>query len=145
MTTPSYNDVNFRAQFPAFASLTAYPQAQLSAWWTMGTAYISLNNAGCVWTDSQAQLANDLIAAHLAQSFTMLANGQTSVVMTGATEGSVTISMAPPPVKSAFGYWLATTPYGAQLRTLLMAVAGVGLFVGGSLDRASFRKAGGVF
>ena len=48
-------------------------------------------------------------------------------------------------VKSAFGYWLLTTPYGNELRMLLDIVGGVGFYVGGSCEREGFRKAGGIF
>lgn len=146
MTTPVYNDANFRAQFPAFASDTTYPEAMLQGYWTMGSAYIS-TGAGPGWCSNpaQLQLALDLMAAHLAQSYTLINAGVPSVVVVGSSEGTVSVSMMPPPVTSAFGFWLATTPYGTQLRALLKAVAGPGFYVGGSLDRASFRGAGGRF
>lgn len=149
MTTPVYNDGLFRLQFPAFADAALFPSQVLSSWWAMGAAYISTNNPGCAWTDAQAQLGNDLMAAHLAQIFTNINNAGSGGTLTGpvqsGTEGSVTVAMVPPPVKSAFGYWLAGTAYGQQLRALLQAVAGVGLYVGGSLERAAFRGAGGVW
>jgi hypothetical protein len=152
MTTPSFNSGQFRAQFLEFADTVAFMDATLAAWWTMGTAYISTNNPGCEWTDAQAQLANDLMCAHLAKLFASMtasaANGEASGVVgvvTGATEGSVNVQLAPPPTKDGFQYWLSTTPYGLQLRALLKAVGGVGLYVGGGLERASFRKAGGVW
>jgi hypothetical protein len=138
----SYNDTNFRAMFPAFADVTVHPMAQLQANWTMGTVYIV---GGYGWTCPQLQLAQDLMAAHLTLISSNIANGIPNGVIVSAGEGTVSIGMMPPPVKSAFGYWLAGTPYGAQLRALLLAVANVGLYVGGSLERASFRKAGGVF
>lgn len=149
MTTPSFNSANFRLMFPAFADTTAFPDAQLSGYWTMGTAYISLNNPGCMWTDAQAQLGNDLMCAHLTQLFVQIGtapndNGITGVI-TGATEGSVSASLAPPPTTTGYQYWLSSTPYGQQLRALLEAVGSVGMFVGGSPERAAFRKAGGVF
>ena len=145
MTTPSFNYTNFIAAFPAFSNATTYPQAMLQNYWTMGTAYISTNNAGYFFTDPQAQLANDLMCAHLAASFTLINQGIPSVIVQGSTEGSVTVSLTPPPVKSAYGWWLATTPYGAQLRALLMVVANVGLYVGGSPERSGFRQIGSVW
>jgi hypothetical protein len=146
MTTPTYNDANFRQQFPEFADPTVYPQATLANWWTMGSAYISTaNSASSYWTDQQNQLGNDLMAAHLAKSFALIAAGTTPGVTQSASEGSVSVSMVPPPAKTAFGYWLATTAYGTQLRALLRIAAGPGFFVGGSYERAGFRKAGGVF
>jgi|SRR6185312_6226654 len=143
---PSYNDANFRAQFPAFANVTTYPEAMLSGYWTTGTAYISVSN-GPGWYSNPAQLqrALDLLCAHLAQIATQLAGGQPLGVMTAASEGSVSITMQPPPTKSALSYWLSSTPYGAELRALLDIAASVGFYVGGSLERAGFRKIGGVF
>ena len=145
MTTPTYNDTNFRLQFPEFSDPTAYPAQSLQGWWTMGTAYISTNQPGWLVNDAQAQLSNDLVAAHLAKSFALIASGAAPSVIQSATEGSVGVSMTPPPAKSAFGYWLSTTPYGLQLRALLGVLAGPGLYVGASMERSAFRKAGGVF
>lgn len=143
---PSYNDANFRTQFPAFANISAFPEAALSATWTTGTAYISPNaNPGWTTNPTQLQRALDLMCAHLTQLAQQIANGQPMGIMTAATEGSVSITLQPPPVKSAFGYWLSTTPYGNELRMLLDIVASVGFYVGGSCERQGFRKAGGVF
>ena len=130
ITTPVYNDVNFRNQFPAFENTTLFPPAQLEGWWTMGTAYININS-GYPWNfdTKQLQLAIDLMCAHLAQSFSLINQGIPTVVVTGTTEGSVTVSMEPPPALTAYGWWLATTAYGSQLRALLRVVANVGLFV----------------
>lgn len=140
--TPLFNEANFRALFPAFADVTAFPAIALQANWTMGTVYIK---GGCGWSCDQLQVANDLMAAHLTLLSSNIAKGIPNGVITSATEGTVSIGIAPPPTSSAFGYWLSSTPYGAQLRALLLAVAGVGLYVGGSFERASYRKAGGVF
>lgn len=146
MTTPTYNDANFRNQFPQFENTSIYPPAQLQGWWTMATAYINIdNNYPYNWNQAQLQLAVDLMCAHLAQSFTLINNGTPSVLVTGSTEGSVSVSLTPPPTKTAFGWWLATTSYGAQLRALMRTVANVGLFVGGSYENMGFRRAGGVF
>lgn len=146
MTTPAYNDSLFRAQFPQFADPVTYPMALLQNYWNMGVNYISVNNGNdSSWRSGQAQLANDLMCAHLAASFTLINAGTASVLVQGSTEGSVSVTLTPPPVKSAFGWWLATTPYGSQLRALLKVVAGVGLFVGGLPERSGFRKIYGVF
>lgn len=143
---PTYSDSTFRAQFPAFADATKFPEAALSATWTTGTAYIS-PNANPGWTGNPAQLqrALDLLCAHLTQLGVQIANGTPMGVMSAASEGSVSITLQPPPVKSAFGYWLSTTPYGNELRMLLDVVGGVGFYVGGSCERQGFRKAGGGF
>lgn len=143
---PYYNDSSFREQFPAFADAGAFPTALLSVNWETGTAYISPNaNPGWTCNPAQLQRALDLMCAHLTQLGVQIANGVPLGVMSAATEGSVSITMQPPPVKSAFGYWLSTTPYGIQLRMLLDVVGSVGFYAGGSCERGGFRKAGGVF
>ena len=160
----AYNDANFRAQFPAFANTTTYPEVVLQAYWTMGSAYVSPNNAGCLgwmnqaesFTQQQAQLASDLMAAHLAVTYTQLQNqaGQKTGgssppgvpgIITSATQGSVSVSFAAPPTATGLSYFLATTPYGQQLRALLRAVGGIGAYIGGSSERSGFRKIGGRF
>jgi hypothetical protein len=40
---PVYNDASFRAQFPAFANATAYPQAALQFAWNMGGNWVNQN------------------------------------------------------------------------------------------------------
>lgn len=143
---PVYNDTNFRAQFPAFASAATFPETILSATWTTGTAYISPNaNPGWTCNPSQLQRALDLLCAHLTQMAQNIANGVPMGVMSAASEGSVSITLQPPAAKSAFQYWLSTTTYGIELRMLLDIVGGVGFYVGGSCEREGFRKAGGTF
>ncbi len=129
-TTPVYNDVDFRNQFPAFENTTLFPPAQLEGWWTMGTAYINIdNNYPWNFKTKQLQLAIDLMCAHLAQTFTLINQGISSVVVTATSEGTVNVTMEPPPTSTAFGWWLSTTSYGAQLRALLRVVGNVGLFM----------------
>lgn len=144
--TPVYDDTAFRNQFPQFENTTLFPPAQLSSWWDMGNAYINIdNNYPWNFKSKQLQLAADLMCAHLAASFSLINTGTPSVIVQGSSEGSVSVSLVPPVARSAFGWWLATTPYGSQLRALLRVVANVGLFVGGSLENQAFRRAGGVF
>ena len=148
MTTPTpvYDDVAFRNQFPQFENTTLFPPAQLESWWDMGNSYINIdNNYPWNFKSKQLQLAADLMCAHLAASFTLINSGTPSVIVQGSTEGSVSISLVPPVIKSSYGWWLATTPYGAQLRALLKVVANVGLYVGGSYENQGFRRAGGFF
>ncbi|MDE1905346.1 MAG: DUF4054 domain-containing protein [Rhodospirillales bacterium] len=145
MSLPAYSDTAFRQQFPAFADSARYPNPLVAGYWTMGTAYVSPNNS-LVWPQpAQAQLANDLMCAHLLALNDAQQAGNQAGVMTGATEGSVSVSLAPPPVPTAFQHWLQRTPYGSQLAALLQAVSRGGFIVGGSGERLAFRKAGGYF
>ena len=96
----------------------------------MGTAYINIdNNYPWNFKNKQLQLAIDLMCAHLAQTFTLINQGISSVVVTATSEGTVNVTMEPPPTSTAFGWWLSTTSYGAQLRALLRVVGNVGLFM----------------
>lgn len=144
MTTPAYNDANFRAQFPAYADTVKYPMATLSGYWTMASQYINIYST-CGWTETQLQLAVDLLTAHLAWSFDKLNSGITTMLVTGATEGTVNISGTPPPAATGWQWWLSTSPYGMQLRALLEIVASVGFYVGGQFPRAGFRNGWGSF
>lgn len=153
MTATAYNDANFRAQFPVFANTTTYPMATLSMYWTMGSAYVNVNNAGAAYiTQDQAQLANDLMAAHILQFFLNANNGaeagagsNSTGITTSATEGSVSVGLMPPPVKGMWEYTLAQTPYGQMLMSLLESLSMGGLSVGGLPERSAFRKVAGVF
>ncbi len=134
----------FRAMFPAFSNVTTYPDATITMWWTMATQYIYSYDT-CLIEGTVLQLALNLMTAHLAQSFTMIGAGQTSAVVTGATEGSVSVSMTPPPTKNMWQYWLATTPYGVQLMALLQSLTVGGFTIGGAPERSGFRRVYGVF
>ena len=134
----------FRAMFPAFADTTKFPDASITGWWTMGNQYIySYDN--CLITGDTLQLALNLMTAHLAQSFTMIGKGTNPGIVTAATEGSVNVSMMPPPVKNGWQYWLATTPYGIQLWALLQSLTAGGFTIGGLPETSGFRRVYGVF
>lgn len=134
----------FRAQFPEFANTTTYPTASVQMWWDMAVNYINANDS-TEFNGTALQLAIELMTAHLAKSFTLINSGIGTVLVTGSSEGSVSVSLTPPPAATAWQWWLSTTAYGLQLRGLLRAQAVGGLFAGGSLERASFRKAGGIW
>lgn len=134
----------FRAAFPAFASPTAYPDGVLQGWWDAGTCYISDRNYGYLAGDCRARALN-LMTAHLAALFTMINSGKPTGVGQSASVGDVSVSLVPPPVKSGWQYWLASTPYGMQLWALLHVKAVGGLSIGGLPEKTAFRKVGGIF
>lgn len=134
----------FRVSFPAFASEQAYPDATLQLRFTEATLYLGAYD-GCVLSGDRLQLALNYMTAHLLASGALIAAGETAVVVTGATIDKVQVQMAPPPAADMWQWWLLTTPYGAQLWALLKLRAAGGFYVGGSFERAAFRKAGGRF
>lgn len=133
----------FRQRFPAMADPVVFPDAQILAQWEMATCFISQGRtlkAKCLET------ALYLMTAHLLWSGWLISQGQTSAnIVTGATISKVSVSMQPPPAKSAWQFWLASTPYGLQLWALLNIKAAGGAYVGGLPERTAFRKVGGVF
>jgi hypothetical protein len=131
----------FRAMFPEFAGVQT---PAITGYWEMATAYLSPND-GAILSGAALQTALNMMTAHLAKSSQMIAAGQAPTVMQSATEGSVSVSMVPPPAKTGWQWWLASTPYGQQLWGFLQMKAAGGFYVGGSLERSAFRKAGGYF
>ena len=142
MATYTFNLASFQAACPALASTD--PTVLAGLW---NTAATFLGNGDTPTMQGPAMvLALNLLTGHLAQSMNLLQSGQNTVApMIGATEGSVTVSMQPPPVKSEWQYWLASTPYGVQLWALLGLQGAGGFMIGGSLENSSFRRAGGAF
>lgn len=144
MAQHTFDVAVFRLSFPEFANATTYPDAQLQMYWDNGTNYIySYDNS--LIDGANLQLALNLMTAHLAKTFAMIAAGQTPAVMNSATEGSVSISMTPPPAKNMWQWWLATTPYGVQLMALLQSLVVGGLYIGGGGELGAFRRVGGNF
>ena len=131
-----FNLAAFVALFPEFAAESF--ASMLPGWYAQATNYVLMAGA-------PVQLALNLMTAHLAKSFTLISQGKMNVVMTSAGEGPVNISMEPPPAKTMWQWWLATTPYGQQLLALLDVQSAGGYYFGGSCERQGFRKAGGIF
>lgn len=145
MTPPVYNDANFRAQFPAFASEALYPEATLAFAWSMGGNWV---NALCQarWgLGTKLQQAADLMGAVIArQLYGPTKNGTQASPGTPTPAGDITAG----PVVSAsdvntsatmqlpeFGtsafssLLLASPPYGTLLLSLLQISASVGPYI----------------
>lgn len=137
----------FRQLYPAFANPVTFTDVYLTAQWTAATVYLGEYD-GCLWGGAQLQLGLNLLTAHLVQSNLLIAQGgktPTIGVLVSATVDKVTVSNMPPPATNGWKYWLATTPYGLQLWALLQRVSAGGVYIGGSPERAGFRKIGGRF
>lgn len=135
----------FRGAFPAFADPTKFPDVMLNAYYANAGLYIDQNDNCSGLNGATLDFALQLMTAHLLYSFTLIAAGQTSVVVQGATIDKVTVSLTPPPVKNMWQWWLATSPYGLQLQALLSVRSVGGWAIGGNPERMAFRKVGGFF
>lgn len=145
MTTHVFDVGQFRAQFPAFANVTKYPDALLSGYFDMGTCYISpIDWPGL--SGNCLQQALNLMTAHLVTLSTKANAGKSqSGPVSAASIDKVSVTMQPPPIKNEWQSWLATTPWGLQLWALLQVKAAGGFYVGGGIEREGFRTAGGFF
>jgi hypothetical protein len=129
-----YNDANFRALFPAFASTIEYPSTTLQLCWTTATAYISSCSQGGYGLKLQQQaLALNQMTAHITQLMYSAASDQASGVVVGATVDKVTVTIMPPPATNEWRYWLNETPYGQMLLSLLEARAVGGFLAVGAV------------
>lgn len=143
MAAHTFDLSSFQGACPALAS--ADPTA-LAATFTTATVIMTPYD-GCLLNGDALQLALNLMTGHLTQIASMLVADPGAVIgpVAGAAEGSVSLSLVPAPATDGWKYWLASTPYGQQLWALLSVKSAGGIMVGGSLERASFRQAGGGF
>lgn len=134
----------FRQQFPAFADALVYPTPQLQMYWDMAICYIS--NMNCGWlTGACRQLAINMMVAHLAALFVLIATGLTPQIIKSSTIDKITVTLEMPAVPNQWRWWLNTTPYGAMLLTLLASNSVGGFYVGGNPELSAFRTVGGAF
>lgn len=139
----TFDVLAFRAMYAAFANQGCFPDVMLAMYWDQATAYVSNKNYG--WMRGvKRELAINLMTAHLVALSQLIANGENPGVVTGATIDKVSATLAPPPLKNQWQYWLSTTPYGAQLLALLQVSSVGGWYTGGSPTRAGFNGAGGI-
>ena len=140
------NIAEFRALFIQFSSELKYPSAQLNAQYAAAGNYMSQTDSvyGGMTGDALSY-ALQLLTCHLLVISEKAAGGAPAGFITSASEGDVSISVAPPPMASGWRAWLASTTYGLHLWALLSAKAAGGFTIGGLPERRAFRKAGGTF
>lgn len=128
----------FRLLFPEFADANAFPDAYLDAQWAASVAFLG---------ESFEVTGLNYLTAHLMKLNVMasVAGGGTVGVVTGASVDKVSVTLAAPPFKSGWQFWLAQTPYGGLLWALLSLRSAGGAYIGGRPERRAFRKVGGNF
>jgi hypothetical protein len=142
MTT--LNVSQFRINFPPYADETTYPDSLLNTQYTIGKCY--MEDSSCVANDPDClEYMFELMLAHLLYIRDEVNSGNNIGVVTTASEGDVSVTLAQPPVRDEFHYWYNSSPYGRQLIVLLEANAIGGTFVGGLPERKGFRKFAGGF
>ena len=144
MSTITFDADKFRVQFPEFANTTDYPTVYLQGYWDQATCYISPEVTSCM-SEACLERALFLMTAHLIKIGEDTTAGDDPAFVSSASIDKVSVSVVPPPQRDQWEWWLNLTSYGQQLLALLKSKAVGGLYIGGSLERLSFRKAGGVF
>ena len=126
----------FRADFPAFASETVYPESTLQLYIDRAYCFISGDSTPYYISDGCRLLAIELMTAHLQTLATNIANGNTGGgLVNSSSVGNVSVSLTPPTIKQSFDYWIMQTAYGQQYKALLASKAPAGLYLGGSNQR----------
>lgn len=134
----------FRINFPLYCDEVNYPESLLSAQYEIGKCYIDDNN--CTMAEACREYALQSMLAHLLYIRDQVNSGNNVGVITQASEGGdVSVSLASPAVDDEWHYWFNSSPFGRELIALLGVQSVGGFYVGGTNERRSFRKAGGVF
>ena len=128
----------FRTNFIPFNDELKYPDHLLEVQYHIGRAYIADDD--CTMDRKFRYYALQLMLAHLLYIRDQVNAGNNIGVITNASEGDVSVALAQPKVDDTWAYWYVTTPYGKDLLALLEVQAAGGVYVGGSPERAGFRK-----
>lgn len=144
MSTISFNADLFRGLFTVYANTVTFPTTLLQYQWDLATSYISNNTIiGCYnrMTLAQQTSALNLMTAHLMRLNQIIATGQNTGLLQGATIDKVSVQLTPPPESNQWQWWLNQTPYGQQLLALLQIVsAGGRFFTSGAPVVPAFRR-----
>ena len=133
----------FRENFPLYADDVAYPDALLNSQYEIGKCYIADND--CTMAENCREYALQAMLAHLLYVRDQVNAGNKVGIITQASEGDVSVSLATPVVDDEWHYWFSSSPFGLELIALLGVKSAGGFYAGGSPERRAFRKAGGVF
>lgn len=152
MADHSLDIPTFRLAFPAFADPVAYPDERLNVVWGLAVGYLG-DADGVLLNGAAKQSALNFLTAHLLFLSTLTqpggsggsVGGASGGVLTDAQVDKVRVSFAPPPFKDGWEWWLAQSPYGAELWALLRLKSAGGFYVGGNPERNAFRRVGGGF
>jgi hypothetical protein len=130
----------FRVLFPAFSSVTLYPDESILAASEAAKCMMDSHSCGCDTFGWQ------LMTAHILQNGRNISTGTAhGGQISSSTIDKVSVTMTTLTTRSAFDYWLSGTPYGLNLLALLAKCSSGGAYIGGSPERSAFRSVGGRF
>ena len=131
MATLTFDVALFRTQFPEFSDAVNYPDSMLQMYWDIATCYISDSDYGAL-SGSCRQFAINCMTAHLTKLGTNTEDNEALNFVTSATIDKISVSVAQPPNRNQWSWWLSLTPYGQQLQALLSVNAVGGMYLFGS-------------
>lgn len=146
MSGPSYvlNIPQFRVWYPEFSDSSTYDDDLLNSNFDFAGCYLANSNYG--WLTGPCRYrALTLMTAHLTKVGALIAAGQVTKIVTGATIREVVVTLQPPPVENEWRFWLNTTEYGKMLLVMLQAKGVGGIWVAGLPELAPFKRVGGAF
>lgn len=141
--TIDLNIPTFRVNFPLYADEVKYADALLNAQYAIGKCYIEDND--CTMAEACREYGLQAMLAHLLYIRDQVNAGNNIGVITSASEGDVSVSLATPVVEDEWHHWFNSSPFGRELIALLSVKSVGGFYVGGSPERRGFRKIGGMF
>lgn len=135
----AFNDLQFREQFSAFANVLEYPTPTLQAYYDTAGLIVANNNYGPLARAGATQPCLYLLTAHLAQIGAQLNAGQQGGIVVQATIDKINVTLQEFQYPNQFQFWLASTPYGAQLLAILQVQSVGGFSFPAGPGRAGFR------
>ena len=122
--------------FPALADDAVYSNAMLLLWWDAAALHLS---EGWMLSGATYDLARKLLTAHLVHLAHGIASSGSVLTLPSLADCTA------PPTKTAWQFWLSSSPYGLQLWAMLTIAGSGGVYIGGLPEREAFRKVGGVW
>lgn len=141
--TIDLNITTFRVNFELYQDVSNYPDMLLNAQYEIGKCYIADND--CTMPESCREYALQAMLAHLLYIRDQVNGGNNIGVITSASEGDVSVSLAQPVVDDNWTYWFNQSPYGKDILALLDQQSAGGMYIGGSQERRGCRKINGGF
>lgn len=144
MSTIAFDIDSFREQFPNQFPDPPNTDAYVEIFWNAATCLVSTDTQGPLSAECRRHVLN-LVTAHLITlSASAQAGMQPGFIVSGSID-KISVTVQPPPSRTAFQFLLMQTPYGVEAFTILsLSVAG-GFYEGGFNELGSFRRAGGTF
>lgn len=141
MNTPAYSldPEQFRLQFLEFNNAATYPNPTLQFYYDTAGLYIENTQYGFLARAGATQHSLYLMMAHLLKLGKTISEGGQPGITISATIDKISTAMQQVALKNQWQYWLASTPYGAQLLTLLQVQSVGGFYTPGGAGRAGFR------